>query len=119
MSKDDFFAVGKPKAPTVEYDFEEQKNWKDIKPQQQLDAVNKNTFKKRKYDEFKQKKAKIAEMPKKADGQQRTLPFQQKRIKKNTDQTRKLTPLSEQYRQKQQSVKEKQSILQQSSKTNH
>ena len=32
MSKDDFFAVGKPKAPTVEYDFEEQKNWKDIKP---------------------------------------------------------------------------------------
>ena len=34
MNKDDFFAVGKPKAPKVEIDFEENKNWKDIKPAQ-------------------------------------------------------------------------------------
>ena len=88
MSKEDFFAVGKPKTPTVEIDFEEQKNWKDIKPTQQLDAVNKNIFKKRKYDEFRQRQAKFAEMPKKpteATTTQRTLPFQQKKLKKNVD----------------------------------
>ena len=55
MNKDDFFAVGRPKTPAVEIDFEENKNWKDIKPTQQLDAVNKNIFKKRKYDEFRQR----------------------------------------------------------------
>ena len=87
MNKDDFFAVGKPKAPKVEIDFEENKNWKDIKPAQQLEAVNKNIFKKRKYDEFRQRQAKFAEMPKKTEAAptQRTLPFQQKKLKKNTE----------------------------------
>ena len=63
MSKEDFFSVGKPKSPKVEINLEETKNWKDIKPTQQMDALNKNLFKKRKYEEFREKQAKFAEMP--------------------------------------------------------
>ena len=63
MSKEDFFAIGRPKSPTVDVDLEENKNWKDIRPNQTNDALLKNAFKKRKYDEFKEKKAKFAEAP--------------------------------------------------------
>ena len=63
MSKEDFFAVGKPKEPKIDICLEETKNWKDIKPQQQTDALNKNMFKKRKFDAFRDKQAKFAAMP--------------------------------------------------------
>ena len=43
------------KTSKVDVDLEENKNWKDIKPTQQLDALNKNLFKKRKYEEFREK----------------------------------------------------------------
>ena len=63
MSKSDFFAVGKPKETRVVVNLEENKPWKDIRPDQTNDALLKNAFKKRKYDEFREKKAKFAEMP--------------------------------------------------------
>ena len=69
-----------------------------------MDALNKNLFKKRKYEEFREKQAKFAEMPgKPSSSTGRTLPFQQKkpqtkRFKPNKEekQTRQ-TSLSDQY----------------------
>ena len=79
-SQNDFFSVGapKPKARVLDPD-EETKDWKDIKPRQQYDALNKQVFRKRKREEFEAAQAKRA--------QERTLPFNtfknQKRFKKN------------------------------------
>ena len=93
MSNNDFFSIGKQKEPSVDIDLEEEKNWKDIKPTQQLDALNKNLFKKRKYEELQQKQSKFAENPKlQPSTTGRTLPFQQKkpqvkRFKSNKDES--------------------------------
>ena len=46
----DFFEIGakaKPKLLAIE----EVKDWKNIRPKQDYDAINKQVFKKRKYDE--------------------------------------------------------------------
>ena len=51
-STNDFFSVGRPKPKPMEVQAEETKDWKDIKPRQQLDALNKQVFKKRKFEEF-------------------------------------------------------------------
>lgn len=50
---DDFFSVGipKPKPRRLDAD-EETKDWKDIKPHQQYDALNRQVFRKRKREEF-------------------------------------------------------------------
>ncbi len=46
----DFFEIGaKPKPKLLA--IEEVKDWKNIRPKQDYDAINKQVFKKRKYDE--------------------------------------------------------------------
>ena len=115
MSKNDFFAVGRPKSPPVNIDLEENKNWKEIRPNQANDALLKNAFKKRKYDEFKEKKAKFAAMPGKpvpSSETGRILPFTSnkptKRFKSNKEETqyRQTSALSDQYKRNKQISKE-------------
>ena len=51
----DFFRVGKQSdaSDTLPIDDdEENKDWRNIKPNQNVDALNKEVFKKRKYEEF-------------------------------------------------------------------
>ena len=116
MSGSDFFSVGRPKEVRPEIDLEENKNWKDIRPNSGNEALLKNAFKKRKYDEFKEKKAKFAAMPgqpKPSSETGRILPFTNKpmkRFKVSKDEAEKFykSDLSNQYRQKQQQSKEAQ-----------
>lgn len=77
-NRTDFFSVGRPKPKVIENEIEETKDWKDIKPRQEYDALNKQVFKKRKFEEFQALKAQKAE---KSD---RSIPFNSgKRFKKN------------------------------------
>ena len=51
-NRTDFFSVGRPKPKVIENEVEETKDWKDIKPRQEYDALNKQVFKKRKFEEL-------------------------------------------------------------------
>ena len=46
----DFFSIGVEQKPKIQV-IEEVKEWKNIRPKQDYDAVNRQAFKKRKYDE--------------------------------------------------------------------
>lgn len=58
----DFFRVGKQSdaSDTLPIDDdEENKDWRNIKPNQNVDALNKEVFKKRKYEEFRKRNEQV------------------------------------------------------------
>lgn len=53
--KNDFFSVGRKEEPTNENlpQIEAVGDWKDIRPNSDIDALAKNQFKRKRYEEFK------------------------------------------------------------------
>jgi RNA-splicing ligase RtcB len=89
LDKDDFFSVGRPKPVARQLQQEETKDWKDIKPSQSFDALNRQVFRKRKREEFE------AQQAKKLEQLERTLPFA-KRIKREPKEHTPLVSVKEQ-----------------------
>ena len=69
--KNDFFSVGR-KEPTNENvpQIEAVGDWKDIRPNSDIDALAKNQFKRKRYEEFKEKMDKVKKDFEKRHGNQ-------------------------------------------------
>ena len=101
-NKDDFFSVGKSRI-LKETIPEEEKDvaWKDIRPVGQFDALSKQAFKKRKYDEFMQmveEKRKEKAGKKQYAGKKENFQNGTKRFKPNDPPSAKQTILSHKQR---------------------